>query len=71
MIEHCIAAFNNMQEEKIYRVYVTDALKALTGGKRRYYNIIDTTPKVECSYDEIMNSVWDNILGDSEGKNGT
>lgn len=30
MIEHCISAFSKSQEEKAYRVYVTDALKVIS-----------------------------------------
>ena len=29
MIEHCIAAFQLYNEEKLFRVYITDALKAI------------------------------------------
>lgn len=55
MIDHCVSAFFERQEEKIYRVYVTDALKAIcentanfAGGsviKARYHDLIDRTPK--------------------------
>lgn len=30
MIEHCISAFSKEQEEKAYRIYVTDALKTIS-----------------------------------------
>lgn len=29
MIEHCVSEYKRRSEEKLYRVYVTDALKAI------------------------------------------
>lgn len=29
VIEHCISTFNNIQESKIYRMYVSEMLRAL------------------------------------------
>lgn len=29
MIDHCVSAFSKKQEDKAYRVYVTDCLKAI------------------------------------------
>lgn len=29
MIDHCVSAFRKEQEEKSYRIYVTDCLKAI------------------------------------------
>lgn len=36
VIDHCIAAFHAIQEEKGYRMYVTDALKAIAENSARY-----------------------------------
>lgn len=40
VIEHCISAFLKLQEEKAYRVYVTDSLKVIaentTGAEERH-----------------------------------
>ena len=36
MIEHCVAAFNAEQEGKLYRIYITDALKAITENTARF-----------------------------------
>lgn len=51
MIDHCISLFRRKQKEKIYQVYVTDALKMICentgkmyGGlspKYRYLELID------------------------------
>lgn len=30
VIDHCISAFSKSQEEKAYRVYITDALKVIS-----------------------------------------
>lgn len=42
VMDHCMSAFKYRQEEKLYRVYVTDALKAIADNTRRYaggYNL--------------------------------
>ena len=43
VVEHCISAFKILQEEKVFKIYVTDSLKAMGEGKRladRYADII-------------------------------
>ena len=66
MIEHCISAFCKEQEEKAFKIYVTDALKILTentakagGGNmltQRYIDIINH--KVETrTADEIVENI--------------
>lgn len=55
MIDHCVSAFRKEQEEKAYRIYVTDGIKAIVentakfaGGtiiKERYINLVK--PKKE------------------------
>ena len=40
MIEHCISAFRKLQEEKSYRIYVTDALYYLARLNTRYADAI-------------------------------
>ena len=62
VVEHCIAAFNSMQEERLYRIYVTDSLKALIKADKRYYDFIDRKPVKKRTYDEIMDEVWGKIL---------
>lgn len=57
VIDHCVGFFQRRQEEQKYRIYITDALKAITdntvrmyGGvslKMRYADMIDTTPQKE------------------------
>lgn len=51
-----------MQEERLYRIYVTDSLKALIKADKRYYDFIDRKPVKKRSYDEIMDEVWGKIL---------
>ena len=46
MIDHCIAALNAELEEKYYRVYVTDALKAIVDNSARY--LIPGVGEVDC-----------------------
>ena len=60
MVEHCISAFKILQEEKIFKIYVTDSLKAMGEGKRladRYADII--IPKQEDTRDPVnMKKAW-------------
>lgn len=64
MIEHCVSAFNKIQEEKLYRIYVTDCLKVITGTKARYKDWIDNIPKDERTYEQINEDVWAGIMGE-------
>ena len=64
VVEHCISAFKILQEEKVFKIYVTDALKAMGEGKRladRYADII--IPKKEDTRDpeEIKASIMDKL----------
>ena len=46
VIEHCISAFRLSQAEKTYRIYLTDALRAIVGGQNpRYFDLIN--PKTD------------------------
>ena len=63
IIEHCVSAFNKLQEEKIYRIYVTDTLKSLSGADVRWYDLIDRTPRDERTFEEITKDVWSRIMG--------
>ena len=68
MIEHCISAFSKRQEELVWKVYVTDALKVIAtntaGGEtratmsKRWIDLIDVNAKDEPeetrSADEII-----------------
>lgn len=48
------------QEEKTYRIYVTDALKALTGATVRYYDLIDDyEPKPKKTSEQIKAEIFD------------
>lgn len=76
VIDHCIAAFKKEQEEKAFRVYLTDAAmvianntsKLVSGGEKmskRYYDIIDISkePKREETADEIILRMKEKING--------
>lgn len=65
VIDHCISSFQKEQEEKVFRIYLTDALQAIAentqrfaGGmkmNKRYYDIINIKPqKQEETADEII-----------------
>lgn len=73
MIDHCVGFFQRRQEEKQYRIYITDALKVLTentakmfGGatiKMRYAELIDTEPQKEetRTADEVVDSIKEKL----------
>lgn len=73
MIDHCVGFFQRKQEEKKYRIYITDALKVLTentakifGGatmKMRYAELIDTEPQKEekRTADEVVDSIKEKL----------
>lgn len=70
VIEHCISAFRAKQEEKLYRVYVTDALCALCGSNgMRYWEMIQ--PKTDDSRqdEEIINGIKDKIRSLNDERN--
>lgn len=48
------------QEEMTYRIYVTDALKALTGSTVRFYDLVaDDEPKPEKTSEQIKAEIFD------------
>lgn len=36
MIDHCVSAFSKIQHEKIYRMYLTDALKCISENTAKF-----------------------------------
>ena len=47
MIDHFLAEYERAKVEELYRVYITDSLKILTGVEVRYHDLIgikDTKP---------------------------
>lgn len=54
MIDHCIAAFKKSQEEKLYRMYVTDALKEAHKLNIRYEDLLKP-PEVRTAEEIISN----------------
>lgn len=40
-----VSRFKREQNETIYRIYISDILKGLSGAKERYYDLIN--PKIE------------------------
>ena len=63
VIEHCISTFKALQEEKIYRVYVTDALRALLHGNdiARYYDLISPEEKKQETAEEIKERIMSGL----------
>lgn len=82
MIEHCVSAFKHMQEEKKYRVYVTDALQCIAGNTAaipqdsgrymtlRWADVIDGNTNEpeedDRTTEEIVDDIWKNIEGKEE-----
>lgn len=75
MIQHCVAFFRRNQKEKAYRIYVTDALKAIAentakqgGGLTmsvRYADMINLNdkqqPEETRTAEEVITSIKDKI----------
>ena len=57
VIEHCISAFRKSQEEKAYRIYVTDALYYLGGLNMRFADIIKPQVHETRSANEIIDNL--------------
>ena len=68
VIEHYISFFHKEQEEKAYRVYVTDTLRLVAentakmgqGGsyiKARYIEVIEPPKEEKRSADEVINNI--------------
>lgn len=59
MIDHCMSAFLEKQKVELYRMYVTDALKAAYHLNFRYKEYFDK-PETR-SAEEIKNSIKDKL----------
>ena len=67
MIDHCIAFSRKQEEEKVYKIYVTDALKIIAentarfaGGSSlniRFYDIINPVKVETRTSTEIINNI--------------
>ena len=60
MVEHCVSSFRISQQEKIYRIYVTDTLKAISEGKHltdRFADLIIPQKVDTRTPDEIKTSI--------------
>lgn len=64
MIDHCVSRLKQISEEETYRIYVTDALKAITNNTahltkngltmtKRFSDFISKTPEEPDENDEI------------------
>lgn len=63
VIEHCVSAFSEMNKEKAFRIYMSDAIMCISetvanisGGsymEKRYVDIIEPQEEIECDPDEI------------------
>ena len=63
MIDYCTDLYNTMQEQKAYRAYVTDALRALSHNDKadRWIEIVKPLKKQKeetRTSDEIINHVF-------------
>lgn len=78
VIEHCIAALDDLSEKRAFEAYVTDCLKALTENtageaknymKSRYVELVnfDTKPRKEQSAEEIKSNIFGKLKAMSEG----
>lgn len=71
VVQHCIAFFRKREEEKAFRVYVTDALRAITsntanmfGGytiASRYAELVGLIKADERSGDEIVADILERL----------
>ena len=63
-MEHCVSAFKVKQEEKAYRIYVTDSLKAISEGKHlvgRYADIILPQKEETRDAEEIKSDILNKL----------
>ena len=60
IINYVKGKIEEKQEEKIYRVYVTDMLKVITGASVRYYDLIsEDEKKVHKTSEQIKSEIFD------------
>ena len=58
VLDYVLKRYKAEQNDITFKIYVTDALKALARMNIRYWDIIDTSPKKpERSSEEIINSI--------------
>lgn len=57
MIDHCISAFNRSQEEKLFRIFLTDVIGGFLGVNVRYADLIDPAPPETRTAAEIKESI--------------
>lgn len=79
VIEHCIAALDDLRKKTTFEVYVTDCLKAISensaGGqnrgymKTRYVELIrdDFKPKKEHTAEEVKENILSKLKAMTEG----
>lgn len=64
VIESCITAFRVKQEEMIYRVYITDTLRAIArSGAPRYWDFIKPSKDEGQSDVQAVNEIKDRLRG--------
>ena len=61
MIDHCVSAFLKSQKDELYRMYVTDALKAIGNLNIRYADYFK--PQETRTADEIVNGIKKKLGG--------
>lgn len=55
------ARIKENERDMIYRIYITDSLKAIGGINLRYYDFIDDTPVDTRTGDEIIDHIKNKI----------
>lgn len=74
VIDHCVASYTRRQKEKIYRVYITDALRAIVNNTAqfagnglaindRYIDIIEPKPKEELTTEKVVGKIRKKLGG--------
>lgn len=69
VIDHYIAFFKKETQEKMYKIYVTDALRILTkkfGGeylKNRFADVLEPHKEEKKTADEVINNIRDKLKG--------
>lgn len=78
VIDHLMSAHRAKQEERLYRVYVTDALKSHLKLNKRYYDFINTSTKSkdtrsgdEIAFDVIKKCGLRVVVGNGSNDNGS
>lgn len=64
VIEHCISSFKKYNEEKTYRIYVTDLLRFMSANNEipRYYDLIKVDNEPQKNATEVKEKIRGKFL---------